>query len=319
MIRRLKPDLVHAHYIRGLAWGLLLGRFHPCVATPWGSDVLEEQGAFREGYSRLLTSTVLAQADVVTVHSDYMARRVGDVLVGRPLNRPLERIDWGVDLQRFRTGLREQPEAHGIRRQWDIDPHRRVIFSPRLAQPFYNHHRVIQALPMVREKVPGALLVISEHCADLNYVRELKRVASDLGVTEHIRFVGSIPYGAMPFWLNLADVAVMLPPSDGMPNTLFEAMACGAIPVLNRLSQYAELIRHGVNGFLVDPNGGDLVGSLVGILTDPELRSHIAKRNRLLAEEHADQDREMARMESIYRGLVGSGTNPRAIKEGPAA
>ena len=47
-VRRLKPDIVHVHYLRGLAWGLLLARVHPCVVSPWGSDVLEEQGAFRE-------------------------------------------------------------------------------------------------------------------------------------------------------------------------------------------------------------------------------------------------------------------------------
>src|SRR5207248_2318499 len=46
-VRRLNPDVVHVHYLRGLAWGMLLARVHPCVVTPWGSDVLEEQGAFR--------------------------------------------------------------------------------------------------------------------------------------------------------------------------------------------------------------------------------------------------------------------------------
>jgi len=297
-IRRLSPDLVHVHYVRGLAWGLLLGRFHPCVATPWGSDVLQEQGAFREIYSKPLTRTVLRRADAVTAHSEYMARRV-ETLGGRSAIR----IGWGVDLKLFRRGLRERPEAQAIRRRWRLAPDQSVIFSPRLAQPFYNHHRVIQALPMVREKVPGAIVVIPEHCADPRYLLGLKRLAEELGMGEHVRFVGPIPYGEMPAWLNLSDAAVMLPPSDGMPNTLLEAMACGAIPVLNRLPQYSELVSHGVNGCLVDPDG-DLVGALVGVLADPELRTHIAERNRGLVEERADQEREMTRMESVYRDLI---------------
>ena len=41
ILRALKPDVVHAHYLRGLAWGLLLARPHRFVVTPWGSDVLE--------------------------------------------------------------------------------------------------------------------------------------------------------------------------------------------------------------------------------------------------------------------------------------
>lgn len=310
MVRRLKPDLLHAHYVRGLAWGLLLGRFHPCVATPWGSDVLEEQGAFREGYSRLLTRAVLNLADAVTAHSEYMAARVQSLLSSRPIARsiarPVIQIGWGVDLQLFRTGLRHTPEADEIRRRWRIEADQPVIFSPRLAQPFYNHHRVIEALPMVREKIPEALLVIPEHCPDPGYVLRLKRLAAERGVAEHVRFVGLIPHREMPVWLNLADVAVMLPQSDGMPNTLLEAMACGAIPVLNRLPQYAALIRHGINGCLVDPNEGDLVGALVGVLSDPVLRGHIARSNRALVEAYADQDREMARMEQVYREMISS-------------
>jgi glycosyltransferase involved in cell wall biosynthesis len=297
-IRRLAPDLVHAHYVRGLAWGLLLGRFHPCVATPWGSDVLEEQGAFREWYSRPLTSAVLRRADVVTAHSGYMAGRIQSLCPQRRITR----VGWGIDLSLFRRGLRATPEAQALRRRWQL-PDRQIIFSPRLAQPFYHHHRLLEALPMVREKVPKAVAVIPEYCPDQAYVLQLRRLAQNLGIADHVRFVRAIPYREMPVWLNLADAAVMLPPSDGMPNTLLEAMACGAIPVLNRLPHYAEWVSHGRNGYLVDPDG-DLVGALVGILSDGALRRDMAERNRALVEARGDQDREMMRMESIYQDLT---------------
>ena len=68
-LRRLKPDVVHVHYTRGLAWGLLLNRFHPYVVMPWGSDVLEEQGAFREWYSRRLTFAVLRRSNLLSIPS----------------------------------------------------------------------------------------------------------------------------------------------------------------------------------------------------------------------------------------------------------
>lgn len=296
-VRQLRPDLVHAHYVRGLAWGLVLRRVHPYVVTPWGSDVLEEQGAFREWYARPLTRKLLRRADTVTAHSAYMAARVRTLA-----DRPIERIGWGVDLTRFRRGLRDTPEARTLRRRWSL-PDRQVILSPRLAQPFYNHHRLIQALPMVREKAPDAVVVIPEHCPDAGYVRKLRGLADEMGVADHVRFAGSIPYQDMPLWLNLADVAVMLPESDGMPNSLLEAMACGAVPVLNRLPQYAELVSHGRHGLFVDPDG-DLVGALAGALTDAELRRHITGRNRALVEERADQDQEMRRMERIYQTLI---------------
>lgn len=296
-VYQFKPDILHLHYIRGLAWGTLLGSYHPYVATPWGSDVLEEQGAFRDWPGQILTPRVLKCADLVTAHSDYMRLRIQRLL---PSDRRVARIGWGVNLRMFRPGL----DVSSLRERWGIHQDQRVIFSPRLAQPFYQHDRVIQAMPMVCEKVPNALLVVPEQFADRRYVQSLRHLASQLGVADHVRFVGSIPYTEMPLWMNLSDAVVMVPRSDGMPNTLLEAMACGAVPIVTRLPQYAELVCHGVNGFFVDLDQGDLAGALVGVLTDAVLRQDIERRNRDRAIEVADQDREMALMEDWYLRLA---------------
>jgi len=296
-VRRLQPDVVHVHYARGLAWGLLLARFHPCVVFPWGSDVLAEQGAFREWYSKRLTRALLGAADLITVPSEYLETQIRTLL---PAVTPVARIAPGVNLQQFRSGL----EIRSLRERWRIGEGARVILSPRLARPFYHLERIVGALPAVREKVPEAVLVMTEHAPDREYVASLRQLTADLGVAEYVRFVGAIPYSDMPLWYNLADVVVMVPQSDGLPNSLVEAMACGAVPVLNRLPQYAELVSHGENGFLVDLEQGDLVGALVGVLSDPGLKAHIASANRAKVIEMADQDREMARMEGWYIRLA---------------
>ena len=291
-IQGLRPDVVHVHYARGLAWGLAWRPVHPYVVTVWGSDILEEQGAFRDWPGRALTPRVLAGADMVTTHSAYLEGKARSLLPGEP---HFERVGWGVDLQQFRPGL----DVASLRRRWRIDENRQVIFSPRLAQPFYRHERVIDALSAVSEKVGDAVLVISEHCADPSYLENLRNRVTALKLDDKVRFVGSIPHVEMPLWLNLADAVVMVPRSDGMPNTLLEAMACGAVPVLTRLPQYSELVRHGVNGLLVDPEG-DLAGALVQVLSDRFLRKDMAARNRQRVSQAADQQVEMARMEQLY-------------------
>jgi glycosyltransferase involved in cell wall biosynthesis len=299
-VRRLKPDIVHVHYARGLAWGLLLARPHPCVVTPWGSDVLKEQGAFREWYSGRLTRAMLSLADLVTVHSGYMEEQVRPLL---PATKPIARVGWGVDLRLFRDGL----EVRSLRERWGIAADRRVIFSPRLAQPFYHHDRIIRAFADVARRIPAALLVLSEQFAQPGYVSELRRLAADLDIADRLRFVGAIPYHDMPLWLNLAETVVMMPTSDGMPNSLLEAMACGSVPVLRKLPQYDEVIRHGVNGLLVDPDPKEIAGALVHVLTDTAGRERMNQTNRKLVAEIADQEREMSRMEGWYAGLAEAG------------
>jgi glycosyltransferase involved in cell wall biosynthesis len=307
-VRRLKPDVVHVHYARGLAWGLLLARPHPCVVTPWGSDVLEEQGAFKEWYSAWLTRALLRFADLVTVHSAYMETRVRLLL---PAPKPIARIGWGVNLGLFRDDL----EVRGLRERWRIGVEHRVIFSPRLAQPFYHHDRIIRAFAEVVEQIPAALLVLSEQFAQPDYVAGLRRLASELSLGDRVRFVGAIPYRDMPLWLNLAETVVMVPSSDGMPNTLLEAMACGAVPVLKKLPQYEEVIRHGENGWLVEPEPKALARALIQVLTDAAGRDRMKQRNRRLVAELADQEREMSRMEGWYAELAQAAPGKTPVLE----
>jgi glycosyltransferase involved in cell wall biosynthesis len=295
---RMKPDVVHAHYVRGLAWGLLGVPMRPLVATPWGSDVLVEQGAFREWYSRELTGRLLKRAALITTHSAYMESRVRRLL---PEQQAIARVGWGVDLERFRPGL----DVTMIRRQWKIDDQQPVILSPRLVQPLYNHDLVIKALPAVRRNVPNVLLVIMEHFADPEYLRLLQRLAARLDVADHVRFIGEANYEEMPYWFNVATAVVMVPSSDGMPNSLLETIACGAVPVLNQLPQYEELIRDEINGRYVGLHEDQLAPVLTDVLLNARYRTTCGLANRALAESTADQEKEMTRMESLYYELAG--------------
>jgi glycosyltransferase involved in cell wall biosynthesis len=297
-VTRMKPDVVHAHYVRGLAWGLLGVPARRMIVTPWGSDVLAEQGAFREWYSRELTGCLLKRAMLITTHSAYMESRVRRLVPEQPA---IARVGWGVNLERFRPGL----DVTMVRRRWKIEDQQPVIFSPRLVQPLYNHDLVIKALPAVRRTVPNVLLVITEHFADAEYLRHLQRLAARLDVTDHVRFIGEANYEEMPYWFNVATAIVMVPSSDGMPNSLLETIACGAVPVLNRLPQYEELIRDEINGRYVGLHEDQLAPVLTDVLLNDRYRTTCGLANRALAESTADQAKEMARMESLYYELAG--------------
>lgn len=296
VVRQLRPDVVHAHYLRGLAWGLPLVRSCPIVATPWGSDVLEEQGAFKEWYSCFLTKKVLASADLVTVHSNYMDSRVRPLLHSE---KRVARVGWGISLQAFKPGL----DVGMLRERWNLGREHKIIFSPRLAQSCYRHDLIIRAFSLVRKESSHAVLMISEQFANQEYVEKLRELVSELGLSHCVRFTGSIPYSDMPLWMNLAHIMIMAPESDGMPNTLWEAMACGALPVVNRLPQYAEVIQHGVNGLVADSEPEYLARAMLRGLTSPGLKSEAEVRNRELVKALADQDQEMARMEVWYESL----------------
>src|SRR5260370_1112213 len=70
----------------------------------------------------------------------------------------------------------------------------RVIVSPRILQRFYNVHLIVEAMPRIVAAIRGARLLITEYQADVAYRDEIFRRVRALGLKEHVRFVGHVPY-----------------------------------------------------------------------------------------------------------------------------
>ncbi|MBE3065757.1 MAG: glycosyltransferase [Spirochaetes bacterium] len=64
----------------------------------------------------------------------------------------------------------------------------------------------------------------------------------------------SVPRDELVRLLQTAVVSVSNLPNDGVPVSMLEAMACGALPVMSNLESIREWITHGVNGLLFDPD-----------------------------------------------------------------
>jgi glycosyltransferase involved in cell wall biosynthesis len=161
-IRRIKPDLLHVHYltVNGLrAW---MTGFHPCVITVWGNDVLvDPPRSFR---ARVLARLSLRSADLVT----GISRHVVDAAV-RYVARP-ERcrvVHFGVDVDLFSPGS----ASPGLRESLGLAG-RRVLFSPRIVEGLYRHDVVIDALAKLPEDV---VLVMTRYAASVDELAALER------------------------------------------------------------------------------------------------------------------------------------------------
>ena len=298
-IHHIRPDLIPAFYANQQANTMVLSKFKPLILTVMGGDVLPEQSF--NGRRRWSIKRMLDSADVITSKSLYLDAALNHI--GNYAHK-IRRVTWGVDIKRFRPGL----EVDFLRQRWNIHPEDIVFFCPRVCRPFYNKHLIIQAFAnYIHQGGPGpkATLIISELLAEASYSKRLRTLAKELELIEHVRFVGAIPHQEMPAYFNLSDIMVAVPPSDGMPQSLYEAMACGTYPVLGNLPQYQELVQDGVTSRLVKV--GDVLPlseAMSWAAAHPEQRKAAAIINRQRVMEVADKDTQDQLVNSIYEELL---------------
>jgi glycosyltransferase involved in cell wall biosynthesis len=297
LIKVTNPDVFHVHYAYN-TWAWLAGALgvRPLVVSIMGGDVLfEEQGApTPRGIA--LTKGLLAASDRITAKSDFLIS-VLDKLGG--YHTKAIRMIWGVDPEQFRP-----LDASALRREYGISPNARIVLSPKILQPFYNIEIIVEAMAGVVAQVPNAHLVVTEYGADPHYRAELDRQIERLRLQRHVTFVGRIPHERMPLYYNLAEVVVGIPRSDGLPQTLLEAMACGVPNIIGRLSRYGEIVKDGESVLLADIESASVANAILRLLGDEQQRRSIATKGRETVVNVANFPRDMLRMDALYRELA---------------
>ncbi len=294
-----RPHVLHAHYARIYGWLAALTFFKPLVITVWGGDILEDQGAFSDFLGKKLTPFAIRRADMVTAHSGYLRGKV--IALGQ---RP-ERVRMvgcpGVDRTIFRPGL----DTDALRAELGLGDSQ-VVLCTRLMDRLYNTETVVRAIPEVLREVPSVKFVFTELAGSRDYIDEMKELARLLGVADAVVFLEMIPRERMPLFLNMSDVFVSIPSSDGMPQSLLEAIVCGTPAVVSALPQYRGVVENEVNGLVVNQEDARAVAAAIArLLRDRPLRQRFSAALLSTSVECLDYQDEMAKMEWFYYELGG--------------
>jgi glycosyltransferase involved in cell wall biosynthesis len=111
--------------------------------------------------------------------------------------------------------------------------------------------------------------------------KELERTARELGLSERVLFLGSVPRAQLSEVYRKAAMFVLPSSADATPLALLEAMASGIPPVASSIYGIPEVVQHGHNGLLVPP--GDLSAlrtALAELAADGALREELGRSAR---------------------------------------
>jgi L-malate glycosyltransferase len=109
----------------------------------------------------------------------------------------------------------------------------------------------------------------------------------------------------VPYWMRCMDIFVMPSRSEGFPNALLEAMACGSCVVASRVGGIPELVDHGRTGFLFQSgNVTELSSLLRQLMEDPPLRRRVGDAAAADARGRFSMEAAARRMDAFYSGLL---------------
>jgi glycosyltransferase involved in cell wall biosynthesis len=299
-IHDFRPDLVHLHYAGGKLGTLgTLSAVRPLVVTVMGGDVLPEQhAAALSRLERRATRRILEEADLILAKSDFLRSAVA--VLGDFAGK-VETVRWGVDPAEFR---RDPAGAEAFRARLDLPAGARVLLSPRPLQPLYNVHLIVEALPAVLARVPEALLLVTDYNGLPAYRAQVEAAIGRLKLGGRVRLLPRTEHSAMPALYSLAAAVISVPSSDGLPQTLFEAMACEVPVVLGRLPSYREVVADGETAVMVDIDAPSIAQGVLRVLTDGRFASALMRAAAQRVRESALLPREAERVEALYREVL---------------
>jgi len=164
-----------------------------------------------------------------------------------------------------------------------IASHAALIVARMSASERYKGHDVLlDVWPRLRERHPEAVLVVAGEGDDRE---RLQARARDLGLEHAVRFTGSVSDETLAAMYEQCRFFVMPSRDEGFGLVFLEAMRAGK-PCIGGTGAAAEIIEHGVTGFVVDPgHPRDLEAALVRLYDEPAACAQMgaAGRERFLS------------------------------------
>ena len=208
----------------------------------------------KEGKELTTFKNVVNDSDLILCVSKYTKNEIIDRVDGIETNH-IKFLPNGVDINRFFP----VENTSGFLNRYNIPENSNIILTLARIIRRKGHDTVIKCLPRLIKKFPNIQYVIAgPHRKKDTYLDELKLLAKELSVENHIVFVDYIPDSDLNEIYSRSQVYVMVSrtyndigDSEGFGITFLEANACGCPVIGSNEGGIPDAVENNKNGLLV--------------------------------------------------------------------
>ncbi len=283
-------EVLHCHSVYptgyvGAAFRSITGI--PFIITSHGGDIAKNDKGYiiSPNVMKRIRKTV-ASAQAITAISSAMKKQI--LNLGAPPDN-VYLVPNGVPLAQFRhtEASRKQSTSHPI------------VFIGRLIRR-KAADVLIQACSLLKDRCPGMKIKIAGEGVEMN---ALKKMVHEMRLSGEIEFLGTVR-GEEKVRL-LADALFLVCPSREEPFGIvnLEALASGLPVVAARVGGIPDIIKDGINGFLIDAdNPQQMADKMYLLMQDVALRIRMSE-NALQSSYRFDWSKVVQEYQYIYRHI----------------
>jgi L-malate glycosyltransferase len=285
LLKKINPDIFHAHYATSYGITAALVNFQPFIISTWGSDILIAPK--RSWILKQLIKWALRKSDAVTVVAEHMVKNINELSVK---NDKIHVITHGIDVQLFKN--------KSLERYHDF-----TLVCNRGLEPIYNHKTLIETFEIIKALKQNIKLII---VGDGSLRAEIEETVKQKDLNSIISFTGQQTQLEMVDVLNKTHLYISLSKSDGDVVSMVEAMSCGNFCIGSDIAGNRNWITDSINGCLVplfDPQ--KIAKTIIDVKNNYEqYQQEAAPINAEIVNTRGNWNSNMNSALSIYKTLI---------------
>lgn len=289
VIETRKLDILHVHYAMPHAVSAALGKDMAnstigVITTLHGTDVTVL------GHDPNLKNTVkygIEKSTIVTAVSESLVQDTHHLIQPK---KEIQTIYNFIDEQRY-----QRIEQTDLKERLNIPAHHKVLIHISNFRKVKNIPDIVKSFKRITENTAATLLLVGEG-PEKEAIEQLVRT---LGLEQQVIFTGK--RDDLAELLSISDLMMHLSEKEAFGLVLLEALACGVPSVATTCGGIPEVIKDGVNGFLVSL--GDIEGAAQKALTllgDQALHEAFVTNGIQLAREKFNSETIVEQYEKLY-------------------
>jgi len=304
-------DLVHTHYWLSGQVGRWVRKWwrvpHVFMFHTLGALKNRVFGSEQEPDLRLRVEKQLtAECDLILTGTAREKQHVAEHYGALP--QSIRVVPCGVDLECFRPSARRESRI-----RLGVDRAERVILYVGRFDPIKGVDRLLTAVARLQREIPLRVLLVGGGEASTPEVSALQALCSKLSLQDCVIFAGRRSRLDLADYYRAADVLVLPSYYESFGLVILEALACGTPVVAPPVGVVTDIVRDGINGWIVADNNPESLAEGVRRALKLHKSKEVSADSIRQTVKDYDWSYVAASIDAEYRALIECGRSPGVI------